>query len=89
MIELTELMRRALATSPGEPLWLIDPETRQTYAVLRKDDYDRVKGALGQDDGLDGIDVGKLIANAMREDDENDPALDSYQEHDQPHDPAR
>jgi hypothetical protein len=83
MVELTELMREVLATAPNEPLWLVDPETKQTYVLLRKEEYDLVKSVLGHDDGLDGIDVGKLIAQAMREDDENDPALDSYQEHDQ------
>ncbi len=83
MIELTELMRKALATSPSEPLWLVDPVTKQTYVLLRKDEFDLVKSFLGEDDDLDGIDTGQLIADAMREDDENDPALDTYQEQDQ------
>ncbi len=83
MIELTELMREALASSPGEPLWLVDPQTRQSYVLLRKEEYDLVKGLLGQDDGLDGVDVRALMDAAMREDDENDPTLESYQEHDE------
>ncbi len=78
MIELTEPMRQALASSPAEPLWLVDPQTKQTYVLLRKEEYDLVKSSLGEDDDLDGIDTGKLMADAMRDDDENDPALGSY-----------
>jgi hypothetical protein len=83
MIELTEQMRQALATSPGEPLWLVDLQTRQSYVLLRKEEYDLVKGLLGQDDGLDGVDVGALVDAAMREDDENDPLLERYREDDE------
>jgi hypothetical protein len=36
---------------------------------------------FGDEAGLDGIDVGALIADAMREDDENDPLLESYQKY--------
>jgi uncharacterized protein (DUF433 family) len=44
---------------------------------------------LDADDEIDGIDVGALIAEAMREDDENDPLLESYQKYRSSDDSAR
>jgi hypothetical protein len=88
VVELTEEMRQAIATSGTEPLWFIDPQTKQTYVLLRKEVYDLVKRPLGEDDGLDGIDVGALMDAAMSEDDENDPILESYQEHTSPQNPG-
>ena len=88
MIELPEQVRQAIAAAGDGPLWLLEPETKQTYVLLRKEQYDLVKGALGEDDSLDGIDVAALMDAAMREDDENDPTLESYQPHAGPHNPG-
>jgi hypothetical protein len=88
MIELPEQVRQAIAAAGDGPLWLLDPQTRQIYVLLRKEVYDLVKGALGEDDGLDAIDVGALMDAAMREDDENDPTLESYQPHADPQNPG-
>ena len=81
MIELTEQLQEILDNSPGIPVWFVHPRTKQTYVLLKEEEYDQVKSILGYDDGLDGLDVGKLIEEAMREDDENDPVLESYQKH--------
>jgi hypothetical protein len=74
VIELSEQVRQAIAAAGDGPLWLVDPQTKQTYVLLRKEVYDLVKGALGEDDGFDEVDVGALMDAALREDDENDPA---------------
>lgn len=79
MIELTEQQQQALLSRQDEPLQLIDPRTNQTYVLLPKEVFERVKNLLEDKDGTTGIDVGALIADAMREDDENDPLLESYQ----------
>jgi hypothetical protein len=47
--------------------------------LLPREVFERVKIILEDEDGTAGIDVGALIAEAMREDDENDPLLESYQ----------
>lgn len=79
MIELTQQQQQALADRQDEPLQLIDPRTKQTYVLLPNEVFERVKNILQDEDGTTGIDVGALIAEAMREDDENDPLLESYQ----------
>ena len=79
MIELTAPLQQALDNSPGEPLRLVDPRTKQTYVLLRTELYDQVKAILESENDLNGVDVGALIEEAMREDDENDPLLESYQ----------
>ena len=80
MIELTEPLRQALDVAPNEPLQVVDPRTNQTYVLLRSEVYERVKAVLDDRD-LDGVDVGALIADAMRDDDANDPLLESYQKY--------
>lgn len=79
MMELSEQQQQALASRQDEPLQLIDPRTKQAYVLLPREVFERVKNILEDDDGTAGIDVGTLIADAMREDDENDPLLESYQ----------
>src|SRR5206468_4551131 len=44
MIELTEEQRRAIATTDEEPPTVIDPTTRATYVLLRRELYERWKG---------------------------------------------
>ncbi|HLW66500.1 MAG TPA: hypothetical protein VKS79_14395 [Gemmataceae bacterium] len=39
MIELTKEQREAATEHPNDPLELVDPETLQTYVLLRKDRY--------------------------------------------------
>jgi hypothetical protein len=74
MIELTEQQRQDL-NSP-EPV-AIDPETRQTYVLVRSEAYERIKGLLSEDyDPDEGI---ALMNEVMAEDDAKDPLLESYQ----------
>jgi hypothetical protein len=79
MLELSEQQQQALANRQEEPLQLINPRTKQTYVLLPRELFERVKNILEDEDGTAGIDVSALIADAMREDDENDPLLESYQ----------
>ena len=75
MIELTEQQRRELGQP--EPV-AIDPETRETYVLVRKSVYDRVRH-LFDDTSLTKRDVSQLVQRAMQEYDANDPALHLYQ----------
>jgi hypothetical protein len=79
MIELPEPLQKALEKNPGEPLRVVDPRTKQTYVILRSEVYDQLMDIFHDD--LEGIDVGRLISEVMREDDENDPLLESYQKY--------
>ncbi len=75
MIELTEQQRQQL-TEP-EPI-AIDPVTRETYVLVRKEAYERLKTILA----LDEYDPDEGLAHmneVMAEDDACDPLLESYQ----------
>jgi hypothetical protein len=76
MITLTEEQRRELDL--GEPVQVLDPQTQQTYVLVRADDYERLRSLLAADDMPD---VGALINEEMAEDDANDPGLESYQQY--------
>lgn len=76
MIELTEAMLKALDEQGGQPLRLVDSRSGTTYLLVRADLFERMQDG---EDELAGIDVGKLVADAMREDDEGDPHLETYQ----------
>ena len=56
----------------------IDPLTQQTYVLVRKEVYDRLKALLALDD-YDPDEGAALVNEVMAEDDANDPLLDSYQ----------
>ncbi len=75
MIELTEQQRREL-TSP-EPV-ARDPETMETYFLVRKDVYERLKRLLALDDYDPDEGMG-YVNEVLAEDDAGDPLLESYQ----------
>ena len=75
MIELTEQQRQEL--SVPEPL-AIDPHTRQTYVLVRRETYERLKALLALED-YDPEEGARFINEVMAEDDAKDPYLESYQ----------
>jgi hypothetical protein len=75
MIELTEQQRQEL--EKPEPV-AIDPQTRQTYVLVRKAVYERLKTLLAVDD-YDPDEGAASINEVMAEDDAGDPLLESYQ----------
>jgi hypothetical protein len=75
MIELTEVQRKEL-NSP-EPI-AVDPLTQQTYVLVRRETYERLKALLSMDD-YDPEEGMAYINEIMTEDDANDPLLESYQ----------
>lgn len=77
MFELTPEQRRELGKT--EPARALDPETKEEYVLVRADLYERMKAIL-EEGGLelDMRQVAVLVEQAMREDDANDPLLESY-----------
>ena len=75
MIELTEQQRQEL--SEPEPT-AIDPQTRETYVLLRLETYERLKALLALDD-YNPDEGASYINEVMADDDANDPYLESYQ----------
>jgi hypothetical protein len=78
MIELTEQQQQAVDTNPE--LRLIDPRTQKAYVLVGADVYERFRGLLAEDEGLDMRQVAALVEQAMREDDAADPTLEFYQQ---------
>ena len=78
MIELTHEQHVALSADPLPKVH--DPETNDTYVLIKTEVFERWRQFLAEDDdGLDMRQVAVLIEEAMREDDGNDPLLESYQ----------
>jgi hypothetical protein len=77
VIELTEAQR--LELDGPEPAVAVDPQTGQTYVLVRREVYDRLR-ALQEEDGLNMRQVSTLVEAAMHEDDAGDPTLEFYQQ---------
>lgn len=75
MIELNEQQRHEL--SAPEPI-AIDPQTRETYILVRREIYERLKTLLAPEDYNPDEGAG-FINEAMGDDDAKDPYLESYQ----------
>jgi hypothetical protein len=75
MIELTEQQREELKNL--EPI-AIDPRTRETYVLVRREVYERLKALLTLDD-YDPDEGAAYVNEVMAEDDAADPLLESYQ----------
>jgi hypothetical protein len=71
MIELTEEQRRLLGS---EPL-VRDPETNETYVLVRAEEYARLKAAQGEA----VLATAEMVDAIMAEDDAKDPYLEEYQ----------
>lgn len=80
MIELTEQQRQEL--NLAEPL-AIDPQTNETYVLVRQPVYERLKSLLALDD-YDPDEGAAHINEIMTQDDANDPLLESYQHYGRP-----
>ncbi len=50
MIELTHEQLGALAKNREQPPILVDPVTKQSYVLVRKEVYERIQGIMDEDD---------------------------------------
>ena len=75
MIELTE--RQCVELGGPEPS-AIDPQTRETYILVRRETYERFKALLALDD-YDPEEGAGFVNDVMAADDAKDPLLESYQ----------
>lgn len=75
MIELTEKQRQEL--SAPEPV-AIDPQTGETYVLVPRETYERLKALLALED-YDPDEGAAYINEVMADDDTKDPYLEGYQ----------
>jgi hypothetical protein len=76
---MTLTAEQVAALKHGEPVRLRPPELGAECVVLRADVYERIQTAL--DDSLSAEQVGVLVERVMRDEDQGDPLLDSYQQY--------
>ena len=79
MIELTEAQRHELTES--EPT-AIDPRTKETYILVRKNVYDRIKGLLSEDGEWTEDELRLLLARSSEANGWNKPGMDDYDHYD-------
>jgi hypothetical protein len=79
MIELTEEQRQEL--SEAEPT-AIDPKTKQTYVLVRKNVYDRIKGLLYDDGQWTDDELRIVLARSAEANGRNEPKMDDYDQYD-------
>src|SRR4051812_12047429 len=79
MNSLTPEQVLLVASSPNQTLRLTDPQTHQTYVLLKEEDFTRLKNSSGLDDEISTAQTGLLMEHALREEDAGDPLLEGYQ----------
>jgi len=74
MMELTKEERQAV--KGAEPPRLVDPETKETYVILRAAVYDRLRSLIDDETVYTSA---EMLDRVMAEDDANDPYLADLQ----------
>jgi hypothetical protein len=77
--KLSEDLRQAIDEHGGAPLHVVDATTNVNYVILRADQYEKVRTVFEWERDFDPRDAYPFVDEAMREDDANDPSLESYQ----------
>lgn len=79
MIELTEEQRQQL--SLAEPV-AIDPSTKETYVLVRKNVYERIKALLYDGGAWSDDELRLLLARSAEANGWNESAMDDYDQYD-------
>ncbi len=75
MAELTTEQRKLLQQSGGQPVRLIDPDTKQQYMLVRAEVYDQLRSVHND---LDPRDLYPALHRALRDEGWDDARLDEY-----------
>ncbi len=79
MIELTQEQRQELAKS--DPARAIDPQTKETYVLVRAELYDRIKSLFAEEDDNRFVrDMYSEVMEVFGRTGWDDPAMDVYNE---------
>jgi hypothetical protein len=81
MIELTKEQRHAIAGA--ESPVVLDPETRQSYVLVRKELFDRIKALLYDDSEWTSDEQVTLLAESGRQAGWDAPEMDVYDNYDE------
>jgi hypothetical protein len=81
MIELTSKQR--LELEEGRAVAVIDPETAQSYVILRKEVYDRVRRLLYDDSAATPDELRGMLARSAEANGWDEPGMDAYDRYDE------
>ena len=81
MIELTQDHRRAIAAA--ESPVILDPETKQSYVLVRKEIIDRIEGLLYDDSEWPSDEQLRLLAESGTRAGWDAPEMDVYDNYDE------
>jgi hypothetical protein len=77
---LSDDLRHAFEQGGGSPVHLVDATTNERYVLMRADQYEKVKAIFEcEEQDFDPREAYPFVDEVMRDDDANDPALESYQ----------
>lgn len=71
-IELTVEQSRALATGNGSPLFVIDPQTQQSYRLVQADEYEKLLSHNYDDSPWTSSEMAALAGAAFNKLDDDD-----------------
>jgi hypothetical protein len=74
-MEKRTIEQRKLLHSSGEPVRLVDPDTKQEYVLLLADAYDRLRSVLSD---LDPRDFYPALHRTLRDEGWDSPQMDEY-----------
>ena len=81
MIQLTQDQRHAIAGA--ESSVMLDPETNQSYVLVRKEVFDRIKGLLYDDSEWTTAEQLRLLADSGTRAGWDAPEMDVYDNYDE------
>ncbi len=81
MIELTQEQRHVLAQEENPVV--VDPDTRQSYVLVRKEIFDRIKHLLYDDSDWTAEEQLRLLADSGARAGWNSPEMDVYDNYDE------
>jgi hypothetical protein len=81
MIELTEEQRQQLES--GKAVNVTDPQTAQSYVVLRKDVFDRVQHLLYDDSAWTDDELRFHLARSAKDNGWDEPGMEAYDHYDE------
>jgi hypothetical protein len=84
MSTISEQQRQELQAHAGEPIEVVDDETKQLYYLVSADDFKKVRALLVEVD-FEPREMYPLIAKTAGEAGWNDPEMDVYDHYDEHH----
>lgn len=82
-LQLTDDQRQAIDARGGAPVYLVDATTNASYVLLRAEQFEKIKGLLGEDaEGFESRALYPHVEQSFGRAGWDDPAMDVYDDYD-------